>query len=400
MQLHFSHKVAGSIKIALLLGVISFLCIHLLFPVASPYDYYTRLSSAFLSGQICLPDNPSWLNELIDIPGVGYCVVYPIAPALLLLPFVAASATFSQTTGAHMFFGISTAIAYLLFRKQKKSHTESIFFSIAWSFGTVFLSMSAVGSSWYIAQTIGACFALLSLLVFDEKKPRSFLLTGIFISIAAISRLPLHLYVFYFCIRLLLYYKKQWKKLCIGVMLLALGFTPLFAIQRLYNYARYHTFADLGYYLIPGKFEEADFKDGEFHLNNIPKHLNVLLFQLPKRTDTFPYIVPSHYGLSIFITSPFLIIAIITLIRHRRWAELATILAILLLEMSHGTVGFAQFGYRFALDVYPLIFIGFTLEKKNQTNKMYWAVLGSLVLFSIIVNLWGLFAFRYDWFTW
>lgn len=400
MEFRFSREAAGSIKRALILGLLAFLCIHLLFPVASPYDYYTRLSSAFLSGHICLPDNPSWLNELIDIPGVGYCVVYPIAPALLLLPFVAISATFSQTTGSHIFFGLTTAIVYLLFRKHQRSHLESLGFCVAWSFGTIFLSLSAVGSSWFIAQTLGSCFALLSLLVFDEKKPKSIILTGLLISIAAISRLPLHFYVFYFCIRLVVRYKKQWKKLCIAVLLLALGFTPLFTIQRLYNYARYATFSDLGYYLIPGKFEEEDFKDGQFHVKNIPKHLGVLLYQFPKRVEYFPYLVPSQYGLSIFVTSPFLVLACISLYKNRMWPEIGTIGAILLLEMSHGTVGFTQFGYRFALDVYPLIFLGFIHDKKSKKSRLYWGVLGALVFFSIIVNLWGLFAFRFDWFTW
>ncbi|MEP7167104.1 MAG: hypothetical protein ABI758_03955 [Candidatus Woesebacteria bacterium] len=397
MELVSLLKVGGSIKVAILIGVVSFLILQLLFPTSSPYDYYTRLSSAFLSGRICLADNPPWLNELVTIPNVGYCVVYPIAPALLLLPFVALSPQFSQTLGAHIFFGLSSAIVYLLFRRYKKNHVESIIFSLAWSFGTIFLSMSAVGSSWYIAQTIGACFALLSLLVFDEKKPRSFLLTGICISIAAISRLPLHLYVLYFCIRLLWQYKKNWKKLLLGVALLALGFIPLFTIQRLYNFARYKTFGDLGYYLIPGKFNEEDFKDGEFNIKNIPKHAEVLFTKLPKKIDTFPYIVPSHYGLSIFITSPFLILAFLSLLRKKRWPELATIGLIMLLEMSHGTVGFAQFGYRFALDVYPLLFLGFTVEKKT---KRFWILFGVLLLFSVIVNLWGLLAFRNDWFIW
>ena len=57
---------------------------------ATYYNYYVRLADAFLHGRLYLLDNPSWLNELIPNPsGVGYYVVYPPLPAVLMVPFVA-----------------------------------------------------------------------------------------------------------------------------------------------------------------------------------------------------------------------------------------------------------------------------------------------------------------------
>lgn len=49
---------------------------------ATYYNYYVRLSDAFLHGRLYLLDNPSWLNELIPNPsGIGYYTSQASAPS-------------------------------------------------------------------------------------------------------------------------------------------------------------------------------------------------------------------------------------------------------------------------------------------------------------------------------
>lgn len=386
------YTIAGSIAILFFLGL------RLLFPINSSYDYYTRLSQAFLDGRVCLPENLPWLNELVPIATKGFCVVYPITPALVFVPFVLVSTSFAQTTGAHLFFGMAGAIVYLLFRKRKWSKQHAFLMTLAWCFGTIFWSLSAVGSAWYVAQTIGAVFALLAILIFDEKQDAHIFWAGFFLGLSATARLPYHFYGVYVALLLWNKYKGRWKRLCITIAIFSLGFLPFFSIQRIYNFVRYDTFSDAGYYLIPGKFEEEDFQNGQFNLRNIPKHLRVFLLETPRISPDFPYIVPSFLGMSVLLTSPFLLFALIGLFKNQRYPELITIGLVLTLAMSHGTVGFSQFGYRYAFDMYPLLFLGFdqnVFEKKKQRNLLLF-----LILFSIVVNFWGVLAFRNDWFIW
>ncbi len=120
----------GSIRkliFPLLLFLFCFISISLLFPRTSPYDYYERLANAFLTGRLCLQDNPPWLNELISIPDVGYCVVYPITPALLIIPIAfLQSPFFTQTTLSHLIFASCAIVICLYWKKQKKSPFASL----------------------------------------------------------------------------------------------------------------------------------------------------------------------------------------------------------------------------------------------------------------------------------
>lgn len=366
-----------------------------LYPQPTAYDYYTRLSAAFLQGRLCLPDNPAWLNELIPIAGKGYCVVYPIAPSILLLPLIAILPELPQTLFAHLIFGVTAGIIYLYLRQQKLPQHLAMIWALVWNWATIFLTLSAVGSSWYLAQTVGSCFLWLSLLALG-KSPKRLLLAGLFLSIAATSRLPLHLYCLYVAAVIWWQWQGNFKTKVRSLILFTLGFLPFFLLQRVYNYERFHTFADAGYYQIPGKFNEADFQNGEFNPVNIPKHVEVLFALFPRRVNTFPYFVPSYYGLTILLTSPFILIGCLYLLREKRWLEAGTVVAVMLLEMSHGSVGFTQFGYRFALDAYPLAFLGFVRLSKRIPKIL----VISLVILSLAVNLWGLLAFKYNLFIW
>ncbi len=92
-----------------------------------------------------------------------------------------------------------------------------------------------------------------------------------------------------------------------------------------------------------------------------------------------------------------MVVALLWLIRKKEWGAVAGVAAILVLEMSHGTVGFTQFGYRFALDVYPLLYLGVVAALKEKRLRILMLILG---VWSIVVNAWGYLAFANDWFRW
>lgn len=157
-------------KTALLLLVLFIVAFAVYFATgeghATWYDYYVRLADAFLHGRLYLTDNPSWLNELIP-SGVGYYVVYPPFPAVLMVPFVAIFGLSLNQTLFGLFFAAATVpLAYLVAKSalaKLKPNTQinaktCVWFAVLFGFGTIFWYLSSIGSVWLIAQVIATFF--------------------------------------------------------------------------------------------------------------------------------------------------------------------------------------------------------------------------------------------------
>lgn len=117
---------------------------------------------------------------------------------------------------------------------------------------------------------------------------------------------------------------------------------------------------------------------------------------MPKIISQVPYIIPSWNGLAIWITTPTFLLSLLAPIK-KRLVKLAW-LAIFLISIvifSHGSTGFTQFGYRFAVDFYPfLILLTIIGAYKIKNKKIY----PFLILLSFIVNLWGvLWINKFEW---
>jgi hypothetical protein len=97
--------------------------------------------------------------------------------------------------------------------------------------------------------------------------------------------------------------------------------------------------------------------------------------------------IPSWAGLSILITTPLFIYTLFNKLKDKlvlfTWIS---IIPIALVVLSHGTTGFAQFGYRFAVDFYPLFFLLIIKYfSKNKIETIHWVLLSV----GILVNFWG-----------
>lgn len=189
---------------------------------------------------------------------------------------------------------------------------------------------------------------------------------------------------------------------------------------------------------------------GVFHITYIPRHIPVIFEQLPVMIQQAPYIRPSWAGLAIWATSPALVYALYPGVRDRRLiaASAAALGAMVFLIVSRGAArgwglwgwwgdvdfplgfhllpmwtmivvavytgvkmrdrlviacwaaiipttvtlflfaatGWAQFGYRYALDIYPFLFL---LVLKAVGNDIRWHH-KLLIVLSVLVNLWGI----------
>ncbi len=366
--------------IPILLLIFTFVIYLITSSGSTPYDYFVRLADSFLKGRFYLTDNPGWLNELIPLGGNKYAVVYPPGPALILMPFVYLFGNkFPQQMMAHLLgAGLAVITAQIAFLKSKKNSHFVWFFLLA-AFGNILWFLSSNGSVWYLGQVAGAFF--LTATIFESLKNKRPLFVSVFFGMAILSRLQTIL-----TLPLIIFLNKNnLSKKNILFYLIPLGI--LMILYGYYNEVRFDSFFQTGYSLIPGVLDEPWYSKGIFHLSYIKNNLRVMFTSLPIFKSEFPYITPSWGGLSILITTPAFIYLLLAKLKEKEnlfaWISL---LLVALVTFSHGGTGFTQFGYRYAVDFYPIIFLLLANSLKGKNLKWHhWL----LLIICIIVNLWG-----------
>jgi hypothetical protein len=374
------------------ISILIFLAFLLIYFLSSsgktPYDYFLRLANAFLKGKYYLEENPPWLSELIPQGENKFFVVHPPMPAVLLAPFVLIfKERFEQQYLAHILGALIPVVVFNLALKIKKDLKLALWSSIISGAGNIIWFLSSVGSSWYLGQITACLFLTISIKNLISTKDA--LKTGVFLGAAYLSRVNILVSLPFFLLGMGSKTKKDYLKLL-------LGFLPFFAFNSFYNFIRYNTIFDVGYAKIPGIFDEPWYQKGLVNITYIPSHLKIFLLGLPKIKDSFPYIIPTWAGMAIWLTTPAFIFSFFAPLKEKL-VKLAwlSIFLISLIIFSHGSTGFTQFGYRFAVDFYPFLFF-LTIKgvAKTKLKKIHWL----LLIISIIVNLWGvLWINKFQW---
>lgn len=367
---------------AIILGLFTLVVYFLTSAGKTPYDYFTRLADAFLQGRYYLTEHPPWLSELVPHSAGKYFVIQPPMPAILSMPFrFLFKDTFQQQFLAHILGALTVILTMVLSFRIKRDWKLSIWSGFLIGLGSIVWYLSATGSVWYLGQVSSLLFLTAALVEsFGKKRP---ILMGIFIGAAFLSRIHTILSLPLFIFLLGANKKNVIKKL----ILMGMGMAPFFLFNFFYNYIRFGTILDKGYFLVPGILSEPWFSKGMLSIAYIPEHLKILFLGLPKILTHFPYIEPSWLGLSILITTPAFVFALEPSLKENLVKLLwLSITLIFILVALRGGTGWTQFGYRYAVDFYPFL-TTLTIMGVGKTGlKWYhWALLG----FGILVNLWG-----------
>jgi hypothetical protein len=348
-------------------------------------DYFVRLADAFLHGRLTLLEAPSWLNELIPAgPGQWY-VAYPPLPAVLLVPIVAIFGTdIHEQVVSSVIGGAAVGLAWLLFGVFALTTRARLALTAAFGLGTVLWYVAEVGSVWYFAHVVAVFFVLAALnLAFRGRAP---LLVGLCLGFAATSRLPVVLAAPVFAALLLrLGWPPRLPPLAVVVRRLtpfAIGLAIPIAGYALYNVARWGTVLDVGYVRIPGVLEDQFYVDhGILSVWYVPRNLFAIFFRSWNYVDAPPYLQPSWWGLSLFLTTPLYLWLFRARLRDPRvlYALGGTALVAIPI-VTHGNVGISQFGYRFSLDFQPLLFIVLATVFERGMSRLALAATGMSVL--------------------
>ncbi len=356
----------------------------------TPYNNFVRLADAFLHGRLYLTEKITWL-ELAPRDG-KYYIVPPPMPAILLLPFVYVFGLSTNQTLASIILGsLNIVLIFFVTREITKNRSVQLWTTVMFGFGTIHWWIATAGGVWTFSQVTSVAF--LSLAIWATLKNKHPFLVGLLLGASYWSRLPTIFSLPFFIIML----SDKWLKKPgetnglkrinpKPLFYLGLGVGIFVCLNSIYNLLRFGTPLDVSYYLIPGILEEPWYRNGIFDITYIPRHLKVIFAGLPIFLSKFPYVKPSWSGMAIWITTPAFVYALFADIKDKLavgcWFS---IIPIALLEFTHGTWGFAQFGYRFAMDFYPFLLL---LTVKGMRDRIRWHH-KVLICLGILVNLWG-----------
>lgn len=215
---------------------------------------------------------------------------------------------------------------------------------------------------------------------------------GIFIACAMATRIDLFLTVLFPLILIGMSKQTIREKIAASCLLMAPIFFGLAGIG-VYNFMRFGSVTEFGYtYHIPNITTAGTMlkQYGTWNLFYVPTNFYYLFlsgFQgvyVPgTKYLTYPFIQPDAWGMSIFLTSPILLWCIKTK-RKETVVKVASItaLCILLFILGYFGVGSRQYGFRYALDFQPFLFIilCFAFQK-----TMSWGV-KTLIISSCLLN--------------
>jgi hypothetical protein len=340
-------------------------------------DYTSQIASALLRGHLGLREKPpDWLNEMIPHQH-RYYSAFPLGAVLSMVPI----ALLQKTGLLHNFPGhvlaalIAGCCVYFFFQLAKAfgDHYSSleggplarrILLALFPIFGTWTWCNLGFGGAWQIALGL-ALLGETAALYFTLVQPSPFV-AGAFFALAFGNRtellitLPLYLYFLRRrsnggAVSWKNFKRELWENGPMVIRFLSVPAT-LALLTAAYNFARFHSIFDFGYFHIPEVRQEPWYEHGLFSIHAIPWNIYTMLFQGFETISYFPYILPNGFGCSIFLASPYLCL----LFRPGGRYKVAAWVAIALLTLvlwCHGNPGSWQFSYRYAMVLLPWIFL-------------------------------------------
>jgi hypothetical protein len=364
------------------------------------------LADAFLRGRTWFdassaPPGTIGVNDVIPIAGRFYVPFGPF-PAIAFMPLVA---VFGPVTADQWESGINAVLAavciglgwWLLARVGVNSLVNRLWLVLLLGFSTQIWWVTTRGGVWHTGQLIATILTLLALI--ELAGQRRGVLIGLLAGAAFLSRAPLAFAVPFYAIMLAgdaIWEPKRWPWR--EWLALAAGVLPSVVFFFWYNDVRFGSPLESGYGLatLPD-WLEARRRIGLFSLAHVPVNFDYLFLHLPtpyKDFREFPWLKPDGLGMSIFITSPGLLYAIRAPWRESRswWLALAGLVVLIPTLLYYGG-GWLQYGFRYALDSIPFVWLLCGLaavqdENRRQTMSWFWRV---LIISGVVVGAGGVY---------
>jgi hypothetical protein len=388
------------------------------------------------------------LRELTGNPSTtGALLPFPPLPAIVLMPFVAIWGLATDIRAVSVALGaVDVGLAWWALGRLGVRRTIRFATTCFFAFGTVFWYAAQLGTTWFFAHVTAIAFVLGAVgvalgsdpeaddevdaglspaelgrdLVARLRRPlelldRRQLLAGVLFGIACTARLT----VVFGAPFLMLVGGTSWVRRSVSA---GIGAAIPLALLLGYNVATtghlFHPGYEYQYQLEAHGYQKLGYnpdwsiEDARY----LPQNLGIFLLSapaiLPDNSSAFntfgdqplctaptatrglfdqrcPIAVPQQIGMSIILTSPAFLLALLAFRRRSRLVAGAflAVIAIALVNLMHFSQGWVQFGYRFSNDfvVFALLLVAVGMERRGRVG---WLGAG-LIGVSVLVNLWG-----------
>lgn len=353
---------------------------------------YSYLAQSFLSGKLYFLNSPGSWGDAILHDGF-YFWPNPPFPAILILPFFFLSQIFGKFfyQGYLQIFLVVGVylLCYLLARFLRWEKISSHYLSLAFVGGSSFLGVALWPWSWFFAHVVVVFLVFISL--YEYYKRKRFWLIGVYFGAIFLTRFTAGLGILFFILSVLILKSSITLKI---KKLLQLLFPVFLSILILfsYNYARFGNILETGYKSnFLSEIHDRDRSYGVFSYIHLPSNLYYMFLNIPTpviREGTkilqFPYIKADAWGMSILVTSPYLLgLFFIKKFKKESIMLLLTSIIISIPIIFYFGIGWRQYGYRYSLDFLPYIFFVFMSEYGKHKLSDKFKILISL---SVIWN--------------
>ena len=378
----------------------------------SPNNHYVHLTDAWLHGRLDLgglaPGNNDWAcfdtERQAPCPGNArklagndrfkWFVSFPPFPAVLLTPLVAVFGTdLPDRFVWALFAGLAPALLFFVLGTLRRrglstcSTREDLVLTTLFGVGSVFFFVAVQGTVWFSAHVVASI--LICLYLYGAIETKHPMLAGVALGLLFLTRPTALLLGVLFLLQTLELSRRDRSDAIKRLVHFGVPVAVLLCIAAWHNYARFGDPTEFGHRFLQVRWRGRIETWGLFSFHYLPRNLAIFLASMPWWLGTSPFIRISGHGLALWFTTPNLLWSLFPKRPTRLTAHLwLAIIPVALADLLYQNSGWVQFGYRFALDYLPLVFVLIAVGDRRFGKLFYLAA-----VFSIAVNTFGAFTF-------
>jgi hypothetical protein len=351
-------------------------------------DHMMILANDITQGRVDL-SSLTTTNDIVTIDGRHYPAMslLPTVPYLALVPFEVLW-PFSRWIVSAVIGILAAWLALPVARRYGPGGNATYWLAALGAFGTMLFTLAIEGDFYYLAHLESVLLVFVALIEWHDRR-RPWVL-GLMVGLAMLARPTLLLMAVPLGILLLIEARDR-VRVAIGFGLPIVG---ALAVTAAFDFVRFGSPLETGYgiaWIAPPL--EALRSQGLFSIVHVPTNLALFIGGGFGIRGAFPWLVPSSEGQSILLTTPALLIAVNAGLRDRQNLMLwgAAILTAIPVFLYYGGGGGATYGYRYAMDFVPFLFVLVAIALKERFGNLEKVLIGLSVAFVCYGYVWAVY---------
>ncbi len=377
----------------------------------SPDNHFVYMADSFLEGQFHLTRPPPHGNDWARYDGKVY-VSFPPLPAVVMMPFVKIwGYEFNDRLFTWLFTPLPMVFLFLALSylsstgRSSRRKWENVALACLFGLGTVYYFSAVQGSVWFVGHVFGS--TLMAAYLFFSLDARRPLLAGICLGLGFLARTPVGFAFPFFLLEALrvagggkapldrahaaLHHVRAALRPphVYGLLVFFLVPAACLIAAMVINEIRFDSPMEFGHRFLDVRWSSRFSKWGLLNYHFLSRNLTCIFTLLPWFSRVPPYMQISNHGLALWFTTPILLWVVWPKQRDSLTAFLwITVLSTALPSLLYQNTGWVQFGYRFACDYMPALFLLLAIGGR-RFSTLFWAA----AAFSIMVSTFGAVSF-------